>query len=416
MLSTPIVHGQQDDRVRINEIQMIGTHNSYHAGLPPSAGKLLREKNPKVFAALNYRHPSLTTQLNEGVRQMEIDVFADPEGGLYSHPYIERMVAAAGLPPDPPYNQNGVMDKPGFKVMHRQDIDQRSVCEPFTDCLAEIQVWSKAHPRHLPIFLLIETKQRPLKVKFPSVQPIPFTSAVFDVLDRAILSVFPVDELITPDDVRGRYPTLNAAVRAGQWPTLAKARGKIVFLMDQRPMEPLYTEGHPSLRGRVLFTNGTPGEPDAAFTEANGASPEVINELVREGYLVRTRTDGAAQARYDDTRRRDAMKRTGAQILSTDYPRGEAARSGYVVEFSGGALVRCNPVLRALGCTDSELLPEKERTSVASPQRWSSCIDPTISGHGPSDSGDGGKALKFPQVYLAGCRASAQAFSLKEHH
>ena len=311
----------QDNQVRINEIQVIGTHNSYHAGLTPSTAKLLQEKNPKAFDALNYRHPSLTRQLDEGVRQLEIDVFADTKGGLYAHPYSEKMVAAAGLPPDPPYNQNGVMDRPGFKVLHVQDIDQRSVCEPFTACLAQVRAWSKAHPRHLPIFLLIETKQTPLKVDFPSVQPELFTPEVFDALDSEIRSIFSADELITPDDVRGRYPTLNAAARAGQWPTLAEARGKVMFLMDQRPMEPVYTEGHPSLQGRVLFTNGTPGEPDAAFTEANDETPEVIDTLMRDGYLVRTRTDeNTVQARMNDTTRRDAVMKSGAQILSTDYP------------------------------------------------------------------------------------------------
>ncbi len=350
----------QDNQVRINEIQVIGTHNSYHAGLTPSTAKLLQEKNPKAFDALNYRHPSLTRQLDEGVRQLEIDVFADTKGGLYAHPYSEKMVAAAGLPPDPPYDQNGVMDRPGFKVLHVQDIDQRSVCEPFTACLAQVRAWSKAHPRHLPIFLLIETKQTPLKVDFPSVQPELFTPEVFDALDSEIRSIFSADELITPDDVRGRYPTLNAAARAGQWPTLAEARGKVMFLMDQRPMEPVYTEGHPSLQGRVLFTNGTPGEPDAAFTEANDETPEIIDTLVRDGYLVRTRTDeNTVQARMNDTTRRDAVMKSGAQILSTDYPRGEAAPSGFAVEFPGGVLARCNPILKAPGCVDALLEPKR---------------------------------------------------------
>jgi hypothetical protein len=349
-----------DGSVRINQIQIVGTHNSYHAGLPPSAAKLLQEKNPKVFDALNYSHPSLTTQLNKGVRQMEIDVFADPNGGLYAHPYIEKLVAQAGLPPDPPYDADGVMDKPGFKVMHVQDIDQRSVCEPFTACLSEVRAWSKAHPDHLPVFLLIETKQSPLKEKmFPSVQPIPFTPAIFDALDAEIRSVFSPEELLTPDDVRGSYATLNAAVRAGQWPTLSKAHGKIVFLMDQRPMEAVYTEGHPSLQGRILFTNAVPGKPDAAFTEANDFTPEAIDTLVRQGYLVRTRTDeNTVQARTDDTRRRDAVMASGAQILSTDYPLGEAAKSGYVVEFPGGTLARYNPLNKPADCVDARLQPK----------------------------------------------------------
>ncbi len=349
----------QDAAVRLNQIQVIGTHNSYHAGLAPGVAKLLREKNPKAFAALDYTHPSLTAQLNSGVRQLEIDVFADTHGGLYAHPYMEKMVRDAGLPPDPDPNPNGVMDKPGFKVMHVQDIDQRSVCEPFTACLAEVRAWSRAHPGHLPVFLLIETKQGKLKVDFPTVTPEPFTPAVFDALDAEIRSVFAPGEMLTPDMVRGSFPTLNEAIRKGQWPALAQARGEVVFLMDQRPMEAVYTEGHPSLQGRVLFTNAVPGAPDAAFTEENDGSPQEIDALVRQGYLVRTRTDAnTVQARTDDTRRRDAVMASGAQILSTDYPGGAPAPSGFVVAFPGGALARCNPLLAIAGCSNQALRPK----------------------------------------------------------
>jgi hypothetical protein len=347
-----------DNSVRMNQIQIVGTHNSYHAGLTPGVAKLLQQKNPKAFAALNYTHPSLTTQLNAGVRQLEIDVFADAHGGLYAHPYMEKMVAAAGLPADPPYDPGHVMNKPGFKVMHVQDIDQRSVCEPFTACLQEVRAWSKAHPGHLPVFLLIETKEHKLKVDFPTVTPEPFTPAVFDALDAEIRSVFAADELVTPDTVRSGEPTLNAAIRAGHWPTLAAARGKIVFLMDQRPMGPVYTQGHPNLEGRVLFTNAVPGAPGAAFTEENDGTPEAIDALVRQGYLVRTRTDAdTVQARTDDTRRRDAVMASGAQILSTDYPKGEVAPSGFVVAFPGGTLARCNPVLKPAACFEKAMQP-----------------------------------------------------------
>jgi hypothetical protein len=348
--------GQQDQNVPMNAIQVIGTHNSYHAGLPGNEGKVLAQESPKVFAALNYHHPLLTAQLSSGVRQMELDIFADPNGGLYAHPYGPALTAKAGLPADPLFDPGHAMDKPGFKVMHVQDIDYRSNCQPFTGCLQEVKAWSQAHPDHLPIFLLIETKQSPLKVKFPTVQPIPFTPALLDALDKEILSVFSRDALITPDDVRGHYATLNEAVLAEHWPTLKTARGKIVFLMDQRDMEPLYTQGHPSLQGRILFTNAVPGQPDAAFTEENDGSPAEINALVQQGYLVRTRTDAdTVQAQTNDTRRRDAVMASGAQILSTDYPSAEQAASGYVVEFPGNLIARCNPVLQPKGCVDSGL-------------------------------------------------------------
>jgi hypothetical protein len=159
--------------------------------------------------------------------------------------------------------------------------------------------------------------------------------------------------MITPDDVRGHYDTLNEAVLAGNWPSLASARGKVVFLMDQRPVGPVYLAGHPSLRGRVLFTNSTPGEPDAAFIERNDGPAADISSLVRKGYLIRARTDSdTKEARTNDTTVRDAMLTSGAQLLSTDYPINEPAQwpGNFVVTLPGKAVVRCNPINAPAGC------------------------------------------------------------------
>ncbi len=343
----------RDGALKLNQIQVIGTHNSYHAGIAPSEQKLWEMKDPDVFRGLDYQHETLTRQLDSGVRQIELDIFADSEGGRFAHPAGPRMVAEAQLPPDPPFDPEGVMMKPGFKVMHVQDIDYRSVCQPFTACLKEVRAWSQAHPHHIPIFILVETKQNSSEGPMQLTLAEPFTPAVFNALDAEIRSVFPPEELITPDDVRGHYETLNQAVLAGNWPTLESARGKVVFLMDQRPVGPMYLEGHPSLRGRILFTNAVPGEPDAAFTECNEGPADEIGKLVRQGYLVRARADaGTNEARANDTRRRDAMMASGAQIVSTDYPASEPARweGHYSVSLPGNVVARCNPVNAPPGC------------------------------------------------------------------
>src|ERR1700761_2692235 len=162
---------RQDDQPRLNEIQVIGTHNSYHAGLAPNEAEYWQTKDPRVYAERDYRHPSLTTQLSAGVRQLELDVFADSKGGRYAHPAGPGLVARAGLPADPDFDPTHVMDKPGFKVLHDQDTDYRSNCQPFVACLREVRAWSKAHPRHVPLFILVETKQASLKFDFPTVQP-----------------------------------------------------------------------------------------------------------------------------------------------------------------------------------------------------------------------------------------------------
>jgi hypothetical protein len=333
--------GVAGDGVRINELQYIGTHNSYHAGVGASEAQVLRAMAPELMATLEYRHPPLTRQLEDGVRQIELDVYADARGGRYAHPAIEKWVARAGLPADPPFADPEVMQASGFKVMHIQDLDQRSTCQPLVACLSEVRAWSHAHPRHLPLFILLETKDAPLRREFASVRPEPFDAATLEALETQIKSVFSRQECVTPDDVRGDYPTVNAAIRDHGWPRVEVARGKVIFLLDQRSVGPAYLRGHASLRGRLMFTNATPGAPDAAFVERNDGPTEEITQLVKAGYLVRTRTDAdLKEARAGDVTRRDAMMASGAQILSTDFPGNESASSGYEVGFPCGRVAR----------------------------------------------------------------------------
>jgi len=339
-------------QLRLNQIQVIGSHNSYHAGLAPGEAAWLEKLNPKSLAGLDYRHPGLDVQLTNGVRQVEIDIYADVKGGRYAHPANLKFVSDMGLPADPPFDPNGLFLKPGFKVMHAQDIDYRSNCQPFTGCLDVILNWSKAHPGHLPIFILIETKDgkgRPFQVETE-----PFTTAVFDDLDKEIRSVIPAGKMIVPDQVRGKHATLEEAVLKDGWPSLKSARGKVIFLLDQRKAEAAYVEGHPSLKGRVIFTNAAPGSPDAAFVEQNDPikDPALIPGLVKQGYLVRTRTDAdTVQGRSGDTTMRDAALASGAQILSSDYYFNEKASwSGFSVNFPKREIARCNPVLNAPDC------------------------------------------------------------------
>jgi hypothetical protein len=349
----------QDKIVHLNQIQVIGSHNSYHAGFAASERKYMEMKNPKALRSLDYHHAPLADQLSGGVRQIEIDVFADPEGGRFAHPAIVQQVAAAGLPADPDFDPHHEMDKPGFKVMHLQGVDERSTCHTFVACLNNVRTWSQQHPGHLPIFILVETKEDSPHDVPNAVKGLPFTATVFDALDTEIRSVFRPNEMITPDEVRGNASTLVEAVHAGKWPTLAKARGRVIFLMDQQHVGPIYVGGHPSLRGRILFTNAIPGAPDAAFVEQNDGSIEAINALVKQGYLVRTRTDESTeQARTNNTTRRDLALSSGAQMLSTDYPLSEPSPwTTYSVGLPGGLVARCNPVNKPAGCMDNLLEP-----------------------------------------------------------
>ena len=102
-----------------------------------------------------------------------------------------------------------------------------------------------------------------------------------------------------------------------------------------------------------------------------------IAELVRMGYLVRTRTDAdTKEARANNTTRRDAMIASGAQVLSTDYPQVEPAPwSGHFsVALPGKAKVaRCNPSTRR------RLAVRPQSTPKAHAERLPWALGPTYS-------------------------------------
>lgn len=358
------------DALRLNEIQMIGSHNSYKEKPRPEVSSALANLAPSLAAEIEYGHLPLTEQLEDhGVRQFEIDVMADPDGGLYATPAALEILGI-DEPADP------AMSEPGFKVQHIQDIDYESTCLTLVACLGEIEAWSSANPDHLPVMVMVETKTDSLTegasglgfelpdfgVEFAD--PPQMTAELFDELEAEVLSVFDEDQLITPDDVRGDADTLEAAVLDQGWPTIGESRGKVLFsLVDTGESKDLYTADAPSLEGRLFFTSGTPGEPDAAFVRVDDSieDGDDLQRFAEAGYLIRTRTDSpGVHAPANDTSWRDSALASGAHYLSTDYyVVDETLGTGYLVELPGGVVARCNPVTAPPDCDDALLADER---------------------------------------------------------
>jgi hypothetical protein len=343
-----------DRCVRLNEIQVLGSHNSYHIQPRPALFAALVAFLPETIA-WEYTHLPLPDQFESfGIRQIELDVFYDPDGGLYSNrPVLELLGDEPLAGPE--------MFFPGLKTFHVQDVDFESTCHTFVECLQDIDGWSRTNRKHLPLVVLIEVKDDaipdPLDLGF--VVPLPFEADAFDAVDAEIRSVFPERRMITPDDLRGMHATLEDAILTDGWPTLRDARGKVLFLLDNGGAKrAIYTAGRPSLEGRVLFTNATPGDPDAAFVKRNDPIGDTdIPALVQTGYLVRTRADAdTVEARSGDTVPRDAALASGAQYVSTDYyqPNPDFG-TGYFVEIPDGSPARCNPMNAPAGCRSGAL-------------------------------------------------------------
>jgi len=327
-----------DKTLRLDQVQVLASHNSYHGR--PADGVLDALTEAGIAIGLDYEHAPLAEQFDLGVRGIELDVYDDPAGGAFTSSDFLRSVGAPL--PDP-----AVMAAPGFKVLHQAGVDTNSTCLTFVACLGIVEQWSDAHPGHVPIAVQIEMKDDTV------------TEETFGRLEAEIAATLTRDDYFTPDDVRGDAPTLGEAVRTKGWPALGDIRGKVYFLLDNGGLRDLYLAGHPSLRGRTLFTPSSPGQDDAAFAKLNDPvkNAAAIAAAIAANMLVRTRADAdTLEARTNDTATSLAALRSGAQVVSTDYERPDPKiGTGYVVVIPDGTPARCSPVNAPPGCTPDDV-------------------------------------------------------------
>jgi hypothetical protein len=307
-----------DDVLRVNDLQALGTHNSYH----------LRTEGIDR-PEWDYDHLPLERQLGEqGVRQFELDLnFIPAESGSPTH----------------------------FEVFHIGFLDENTTCRLLVDCLATMRAWSDAHPGHHPLVTLLEVKDPWME------DDLAWGDAYLARLEEEIASVWPRDRLLTPDDVQRDAANLREGIAAGGWPTLGETRGKAMFVMHTGDgFRARYTAD--GTAGKLLFPDAY-GDTEAPFAAYHSMNDPLwygqrIAEVVAAGHLVRTRADGDGnEARANDTTRRDAALASGAHFLSTDFPaagangEGPHPATGYFVAMPAGTPSRCNPVRAPEDCT-----------------------------------------------------------------
>jgi len=303
-----------DSKLRTNQVQVLATHNSYH----------IQQDVPIASSpTTQYTHAPLDQQLDLGVRGFEIDAVNAPDGQ--------------------------------FPVLHSPVVDNTSNCTPIAQCLQVTRTWSKAHPGHAPIFILLEPKDDPIDhVLDPQLRT--FDTAGLDQLDAIVRSSLG-RQLITPDSVRGKAKTLRRAVTGRGWPTLGKTRGKVLVALNTGgPIRATYLQGHPSLERRAMFVTADERSPAAAVIKVDDPDEQRIQQLVKGGFIVRTRADAdLVEARANDATRRDLALRSGAQIVSTDFEVAVPTIGDYVVQIPGGTPARCDPVNAPKNCRPSDV-------------------------------------------------------------
>ena len=335
----------------LNHIQLIGSHNSYKQRIEPPLMSILLAKDSGVLS-LDYEHVSIREQLELGLRGLEIDVVHDPVGGRYSDPLGLSLLAQKNVVPLA-YDTSNQLSKGGLKVLHVPDVDFRSHCLTFKNCLQEVKDWSRSNPDHVPVIITINPKDSGGdKPGFTKV--LPFTLAVLDSLDREILDIFSLNELITPEVVQGESATLREAITTRGWPPLESCKGKILFVLDAgADITQLYLQN--SLKRKPMFPNVDEQHPCAGFFVMNDPKKQLleIQQKVKQGFMVRTRADAdTREARTLDYSRLEAAIASGAQLISTDYYLRKLSPSGkFQITLKDGKYQSCNPVLAPTTCS-----------------------------------------------------------------
>jgi hypothetical protein len=295
------------------------------------------------------------------VRQLELDLYIDPKGEMYQEPIGLKLARLQGISV-PPFDPEGVMTKPGFKIFHSAAFDYRTTVRTFKAALEEINAWSRAHPRHVPIMIEVELKPliRPPRtlppITDPAVKaifeqlavPIRWTAADMAAMEQEILSVLPRNKILTPDDVRGDAPTLRDAVLTKGWPEIDSVRGRFMFTLDNEgEIRDLYLGPAADLKGRLLFASVGPEHQAAAWMKLNSPARGFarVQEMVKKGFIIRTRADEEArEAKANNTDRREKALESGAHYISTDFPTPDKRYGPYFVQLPGGVTARLNPV------------------------------------------------------------------------
>ena len=339
-----------DANLRLNDIQTVGTAESYKLRPSDAMLSLIRMGSEDDVKALDFAQPAIADQLNAGARSLAFDIAYDPKGGLYKYPAGASM--AEELVGD---DYVAAMSQPGFKVIHILDIDFNAGCLTLNACLLAVASWSRANPSHVPLIIAFTSNDE--RTPMPgATHPVKFDAAVFDALDGEIRAVFRPDELITPDSVQGRAATLRDALKAGGWPKLGPSRGKVLFLLDDTAQKTaLYRGTRTSLEGRAMFIATDAQSGAAAFITVENPARQAaaVTAAVKAGLMVHTFADAQTrEARANSTSRRDWAFAAGAQVISTNFLLPDPRIGPYSVRVPGGRVAQCNVQAQPQRCID----------------------------------------------------------------
>lgn len=294
--------------VKLNEIAVMGTHNSYQLlGTLPKRG-LMKTLQIISFGLVEnkavFEMDTFTEQLEQGIRNLEIDIeTVDDEGDV------------------------------SFIVTHKAIIDNVSSAYNLAKGLEEIAMWSDNNPGHLPVYLLIEPKD-----DVPSINNMKNFSLEYALeLDKVLRQVLG-DRLLTPQQVMGDYESFEEMRKADGWPALKQAAGKIIVLLHTCDVTQEYIDTDTSIKTQAMFPMLLFGDIDktyASFIIDNDpviASENNKKTVDENNLMVRTRADDYPD--FSDERYKSADN-CGSHIITTDYPPRSVREKDHTYTFDG---------------------------------------------------------------------------------
>ncbi|WP_327064483.1 phosphatidylinositol-specific phospholipase C domain-containing protein [Kitasatospora sp. NBC_01302] len=194
--------------------------------------------------------PHLADALDTGTSLIELDTWVDP----FTH---EWKVSHS----NPLGNQNNCVDATTAADLYRGGANK-----DLGSCLDDLHIWLAAHPGHSPIMVKLE-----MKAGFDATVGLGPTE--LDALVQAHLGA----DVYRPADLLGSYPTLDAAARAGNWPTRSALAGKVILeaipgtFEQSNPFDHLWTDTEYAQHLAALQAAGTLGQAQVFPSVLNAA-------------------------------------------------------------------------------------------------------------------------------------------------
>ncbi len=301
------------DGLKFNELRFIATHNSYQTEKTHEYKELYGNVSDLTVGIVDkekaeFYSETLTTQLNMGIRSLEMDIETIDDNGNIS-----------------------------FTCMHAPYTDMTTSCYDFALALEEIKMWSDNNPNHLPITIIIEPKSGFLPMENMKEFNVNYAIALDDTLKNTL-----GDKLFTPGDMLRNYNSFGEMRAADDWCRVENMLGKVLILLHECDVTEKYISLDDSIKSQAMFPMLRENDVDrdsTSFILANDPNSfiDIKDEVLFDKKIVaRTRADKYAEV---SSEQRSNALNCKAQIVSTDYPPREDNKNDDVFSFGNGKTI-----------------------------------------------------------------------------